>query len=612
MADYPTPSEYQEALQVPETAFDDPELQSATPRTNVLGLPQPITGAFAAVFPMTTEAGERYAVKCFLGEKPDQQKRYEAVADFLAEVDHEALLGFQYQSTGIRVGDTEYPLLKMEWAEGTVLNRLVEAHLDAPETLDRLAEVWADLIRDLEALEIAHGDLQHGNVLVELENEELHLRLVDYDTMYVPPLEGWTSAEVGHRNFQHPDRTDADFGPYLDRFAGLVIYTALRACAVQPDLWERYDTGENLLFRDADFYAPDQSPLLNDLLAMEPTRDLAEALRMACYVEPVEVPPLNEVRQGRLDPSQWAVARSTSRRQTTRREREPFARWFLPAAVGTGLVVIGLTLAGVQFGALGVLLGMGLLGGGMVLTRYRRLSVVRRRRRLEQEAERFAETIRALKREEESLQEKRRSLLDSKEERREERLEELQEEALYDCLKHHFIGEIRDVEGLTHKHVVRLKAANIRTAYEATPEAIDDIRRMSDEARAKIKMWRAALVQEYEDEVPDTLSPAEERRLQRYVEHRVEDVDAKLARTREKIQMQEVERERVLDRLDEMPTLSIGQYLRYLLRLGSMPRQEEGPPTPTPTSDERDGDESTPSPVPEPIEDDRPWWHWDN
>lgn len=606
MADYPTPSDYQEVLQVPEAAFEDTELQTATPRTNVLGLPQPITGGFAAVFPMTTESGRRFAVKCFLAEQPDQQTRYSAVADVLGEVDHEALLAFEYQPTGIHVDDTAYPLLKMEWAEGTVLNRFVEQHLDAPETLARLANAWVDLMSDLEGLDLAHGDLQHGNVLVDGKDEELHLRLVDYDTMYVPALEGWASAEVGHRNYQHPDRTDADFGPFLDRFAGLVIYTALRACAVQPDLWDRYDTGENLLFRDVDFYDPDQSPLLNDLAAMEATSDLAGALRTACYVEPADVPPLEAVREGQLEPSQWAVSRSRRRRRSRAREREPFARWFLPAVAVVCIVGIGLAVAGLPIVALVVLLGMGAVGGGMVVRQYRRLSIVRRRRRLEQEADRFAEAIRALEREVESLQEKRREMLDSIEERREKRLQELQEEALHECLKHHFIGEVREVEGLTHKHVVRLKAANVRTAYEATPDTIDDIRRISDEARAQLKLWRAALVQEYEDEVPDTLSPAEERRLQRYVQHRVEDIDATLARAREKIQVQEVERERVLDRLSEMPTFSVWRYLRYLLYLEQLPEQEERAPAPT-FSEPPEG-ASASSPVPEPIEDDRSWW----
>ena len=606
MPDYPTPSDYQEAVQVPESAFADADLQAATPRTNVLGLPQPITGAFAAVFPMTTEGGRTYAVKCFLKEVPEQQARYEAVADHLADVDLDALVGFDYQPAGVRVAGTDYPVLKMEWVDGTVLNRFVEEHLDEPEVLARLSAAWADLMGDLEDCDLAHGDLQHGNVLVQTTGDELRLRLVDYDTMYVPALEGWRSAEVGHRNYQHPDRTDSDFGPTLDRFPGLAVYTALRGLAARPSLWDRYDTGENLLFRDADFYDPEQSALMDELASMEATADLAEALRTACYVEPSDVPPLADVRAGRLEPAEVSVARARRDRGRDRTERSAFAWGFLPGVLGLVAGVAGGVAAGWPVVAAGVG-GLGLLGGGAWAgRRYRRLSLVRRRRRLQQEEARFTEAIRGLEREVESLTEKRAELRDSIDERRAERLEERRQEVLYDHLKHHFIGEVRDVEGIIHKHVVRLKAANIRTAYEATPEAVADVRRISDEARARINMWRSALVQEVEDELPTSLSPAEERRLRRYIDHRVEDTDDQIARTKEKIEVQTAERERVRDRLEEMPMLSVGDYLRYLLRLGTLPSALEGPPAPTPR--ENGQSDTDPAPVPEPMAKDRDWW----
>ncbi|MFB6278724.1 MAG: hypothetical protein ABEK75_04420 [Salinibacter sp.] len=604
MADYPTPSEYQEALQTPTAAFADPELRDATPRTNVLGLPQPITGAFAAVFPVTTETGGRYALKCFLADVPDQRARYEAVADVLDAAAHDAFVEFGYQPEGVRVGGEAYPLLKMEWAEGTTLNRFVEAHLDEPEVLERLAEAWADLMADLEAMDLAHGDLQHGNVLVDTTPDALRLRLVDYDTMYVPALEGRTSAEVGHRNYQHPDRTDADFGPTLDRFAGLVIYTALRACAMRPELWDRFDKGENLLFRDADFYAPEESPLFDALLEAEPLSDLADALRTACYVEPGDVPSLAAVREGRPD-LRRTVSRAASRAGRDADERDAFARAFLPGTIGAGGAAGVLAVAGWPFGALALALAATAVAGGLVGTRYRRLSHVRRRRRLEQEAERFTAAIRDLEREVESLQQKREELRTSMAARREERLREVQATALHDRLKHHFIGEVREVDGLTHKHVVRLKAAGIRTASELTPDAIESVPRISDRARARLKMWRAALEEKYGDEVPDALSPAQERRLQRYVEHRIEDLEAQLARTREKIETQRTERARVEDRLDDMPSLSVGRYVRYLLRLDTLPDRADGPPAPT-REEEEARDARTP--VPDPADDEGDWW----
>ena len=614
---YPTPSEYQEAVQFPEDAFSDPELKTATPRENVLGLPQPITGAFAAVFPMTTKTGVRYAAKCFLSDVPEQQRRYEAVADHLAKVDLPWTVEFDYQPSGIQVDGDTYPVLKMEWARGTGLNRFVAEHLDDPGVFSILAEQWAAMCADLEAAQMAHGDLQHGNVLVQAgdadrskgggEEADVTLRLVDYDTAYVPALSGQTSAEVGHRNYQHPDRTDQDFGVHLDRFSSLAVYTALRACARRPDLWERFDTGENLLFRDGDFYDPSSSPLFEELQHVDALSDLVEALRRACYVEPEAVPPLQEVVSGRADVESAPVAARASRRERRgrRAERSLFEQAYLPVVL---VGIAGAVLAGWTLGtaASAVAAGVGLTAAvWSAAAQYRRHPIVRRRLRLRQESERFTRLIHNLRRQVDALGARRSAVLESVDERRAERLQELQEEVIYDHLKHHFIGEAREVEGITHKHVVRLKSANIRTAYEAMPERVGEIRRLSDPTRARLAMWRASLVREAEDDLPESLSPAEERRLRRYVQHRVDDIDAEMSRAREKIEVQRTERDRVEERRDEMPVLTFVQYLAFLLHVGTLPDRER-PPAPSPPQPSHAADR--PDPLPQPADTDAPWW----
>lgn len=606
MLEYPTPSDYQEALQVPAAAFDDPELKDATPRTNALGLPQPITGAFAAVFPVTTASGRRYAAKCFLREIPDQEARYDAVASHLNDLELDVVVPFDYQPSGIRVDSTSFPVLKMQWAEGTVLNRFVEEHLDQSNLLVHLANAWADLLDTLEEARVAHGDLQHGNVLVRKKETGVSLQLVDYDTMYVPALEGWRSAEVGHRNYQHPDRTDTDFGPRLDRFSGLVIYTAIRACVARPGLWERYSTGENMLFRDDDFYAPDASPLFDELMSIEPVVPLAAVLRTICFGEPGQVPSLADVRADRVNPGKWSA--STSRQSETRatEDRGLYSRVVLPGLAAVVVLVAAIVLVGAPLIGLALALVVIGVGIGDAFRRYQLRSVVRRRRRLEQEEAHFAEVLQGLERELGRLQAKREEVYGSFDERREQRLDELQDEALYNCLRYHFVGEIREVEGLVHKHVVRLKAADVRTAYEATPEAVRQIRRISDDTRTRINEWRAALVESYDDEIPDKLSPAEERRLQRHVDHRLSDLGAQIARTKEKISVQKKERERVRTRLDALPELSFIDYLQYLLRIQGLPegseQGDEAPATATPKQESA-------NPVPRLRSDDTPWWH---
>ena len=82
---------------------------------------------------------------------------------------------------------------------------------------------------------MAHGDLQHGNVLLVPvpETGRLSLQLVDYDGMFVPALAGFKTGEVGHPAYQHPQRLrEAIYNAQIDRFSHLAIYTAIQGVIV--------------------------------------------------------------------------------------------------------------------------------------------------------------------------------------------------------------------------------------------------------------------------------------------------------------------------------------------------------------------------------------------
>lgn len=258
---WPTPQDYNEAVQNPRLAFRDPELQEGRPELTPLGLPRPITGGFATVYKLQCRQ-HAWAVRCFLRPFHDHERRYAAISDHLSNVRLPYTVGFAFQREGIRVGTQWYPILRMEWVQGERLDAFIEKHLGNPGTLLSLARCWVEMVKALRDASIAHGDLQHGNVLVA--NGEL--RLVDYDGMYVPALSGEGSHEVGHRNYQHPLRTEADFGPYVDNFSAWVVYVSLIALAVDPGLWQRLSGGDEcLLFRRRDFEQPEASNVLRSL-----------------------------------------------------------------------------------------------------------------------------------------------------------------------------------------------------------------------------------------------------------------------------------------------------------------------------------------------------------
>ncbi|WP_219506789.1 hypothetical protein [Nonomuraea ceibae] len=249
---FPSGSDYVEALQNPGLCFLDTTLRSATLQTDKLGRPKPISGNFASVFSVQTSAGKRYAVKCFTRDVPDQERRYRAVSDHLRPLPNRWKMGFDYLPSGIMVLGQRYPILRMEWIEAISLIRWIEDHLNDQAALFGLAGRFADLATDLHEAGVAHGDLQHGNLLVAADGT---LKLVDYDGMYVPALNGFAATERGHRHYQSPNRTGTDFGPELDRFSIWLIYLSLIAVALDPTLWQiLHDRGgEHLLLTDEDF-----------------------------------------------------------------------------------------------------------------------------------------------------------------------------------------------------------------------------------------------------------------------------------------------------------------------------------------------------------------------
>jgi len=235
--------------------------------------------------------------------------------------------------------------------------------------------------------------------------------------------------------------------------------------------------------------------------------------------------------------------------------------------------------------------------------RYRRLPLVRRRRRLKQEISYFTLRIDRQERQIEALRMKKKAVRSSIQQRREERLHELRDEAIYDRLKYHFVGEARAIEGVTHKHVVRLKAAGLRTAYALTPDALQEAREIGEQTSLRLQQWRSALVEQYRDAIPTDLSPAEERRIQRYVAHRVDNLDAEVSRAREKMLVQEEERVQARERLNALPVVSFSRYyLRYALGAAKLPDRVRNrfPSDEVPAR--------APEPVPAPLQDDRPWW----
>lgn len=284
---WPSSRDYVEAVQNPSFAFQDPDLKASTAAIDRLGMPFVTSGQFAYVFKMNSANGRAQAVRCFRGSVGDREDRYKRIDDHLNKVSASCFVSFEYDPQGILTGGRRYPIQVMEWIGGFPLDVYLSNVLARKDMLKFLADQWLKALATMRDGGMAHGDLQHGNVIVDESNS---LRLVDLDGMYVPAMAGWKSSELGHRHYQHPKRSPSHFDKSLDNFSGLVIYLSLVSLGEKPDLWKEFHD-ENLIFTKGDFESPRTSKLFAKIKAIGgDCRRLADALEKACYEDPTRCP----------------------------------------------------------------------------------------------------------------------------------------------------------------------------------------------------------------------------------------------------------------------------------------------------------------------------------
>ena len=235
---WPSITDFTDAIATPKLSFSGSELEEGRPEFHPRsGRPMVYSGNFASVYPVVSGQG-KYAVRCFTSEIKDQQERYNQMSDYLKREKPPGFVEFEYKARGIRVKGHWYPIVKMEWVNGDSLSVRVRKILSDSSAMRALADRWRETVKELQHRDIAHNDLQHGNVMVR---DDGFIRLVDYDGIFLPQYRGQASPEIGHQNFQHPGRTDKDYDGYVDNFPALVIYVSLLALAADHRLWEEFN-----------------------------------------------------------------------------------------------------------------------------------------------------------------------------------------------------------------------------------------------------------------------------------------------------------------------------------------------------------------------------------
>ena len=267
---YPLISEYVEAVRSAEDNFD--KLRNLRPVTDGNGNPVMTGGNFAVVFKMRDEKNDKlYAVKCFLKDQPNRAENYWMIAEELEFVSSSFLTKFQYLDNELFVDSAnadgeEFPVLLMDWVEGTNLDQYIRQHLHNSYQLHLLAYQFSRLALWLMPQPFAHGDLKPDNIMVR---EDGTLVLIDYDGMFVPAMKGQKAREMGSPDFRHPARTEDTFNEHIDDFSLASILLSLRVISEEPALLEKYGAADRLLFSEKDYRNIHDCQLLKDIFPSE-------------------------------------------------------------------------------------------------------------------------------------------------------------------------------------------------------------------------------------------------------------------------------------------------------------------------------------------------------
>lgn len=245
------------------------------------GKPLRYAGGFCVVFPYQLKNNKKVAVRCWIAHVSDADKRSHQISAQIKKSGLPYFVGFEYIPQGIATSLGVFPIVIMDWVEAMPLKEYLEKNLNDTKRLIDLAKQFLQMSTDLHAMGFSHGDLQHGNIMV---NSEGRLYLVDYDSMFVPGLENITDEIKGLSGYQHPGRKRQVYlSPKSDYFSELIIYTSILALAYHPSLWKELEIEdtETLVFSQDDLDYPNRASIFARLKKDASLYDCMEAIERA-------------------------------------------------------------------------------------------------------------------------------------------------------------------------------------------------------------------------------------------------------------------------------------------------------------------------------------------
>ena len=259
MANYPSRTDIVTAMRNPLVSFKSNEIIGGSVIQKGSRIIQ-YSGGYTTVFPFHKQTGNKVAVRLWIADIGDAKKRSLEISNYLENLNNAYFAGFKYIDDAVLVNGTLHPIVLMDWVDGQTLKEYINSNITNTSKILDLAEKFKEMTAYFHKENIAHGDLQHGNILIKSDGS---LVAIDYDSMFIEPLNGMTDTIKGLPGYQHPTRHSNQFvNSRLDYFSELVIYLSLLIFVDTPKLWDDYYETEDLLFSKDDFSDPSNSKLI--------------------------------------------------------------------------------------------------------------------------------------------------------------------------------------------------------------------------------------------------------------------------------------------------------------------------------------------------------------
>lgn len=275
MSNYPSRTDIVTAMRNPQVSFKSNEILGGSVIQNGSRIIQ-YSGGYTTVFPFHRQGGDKVAVRLWIADIGDAKKRSLEISNYLKNLDNAYFAGFKYIDDAVLVNGILHPIVLMDWVDAQTLKEYINSNISNSSKILDLAESFKQMIIYFHKVNIAHGDLQHGNILVKSDGS---LVAIDYDSMFIDPLNGMPDNVKGLPGYQHPTRNSNQYvNSKLDYFSELVIYLSLLIYAETPYLWAEYYETEDLFFSKDDFANPSNSKLIIEHLK-SPNPTISELIK---------------------------------------------------------------------------------------------------------------------------------------------------------------------------------------------------------------------------------------------------------------------------------------------------------------------------------------------